>query len=423
MRIAFISYEYPPDTAFGGVATYTYHAACMLRDRGHQVEVFAGSTTRSGTEREADIIVHRVCEADHGAALLVIGRRFAERHALAPFDVLEGPELDAEPVTALRLVPDIPLVIKLHTPSWLLARLNRPPREPGSPLGRLRVGVETQLEGLRSLWPRVGRAMEHRGSHARHEDPERSLVGLADVITAPSHAVGEKVRLAWQLAPGSIHCVPNPYLPSAELLQAPIDTTTDVVTFIGRLEIRKGVLDLARAIPLILSRRPQTKFRLCGGDSCSPWPGVGMQEYLEESLLRDHRGSVQFLGHVASSGVAGLLAGTDVCVFPSIWENFPYVCLEAMAAGRGIVGTDTGGMAEMLAGGAGCLIPANRPQHLAEAVVALLQDCPGRMEMGARARRRVLTQYGGDRIAPLQEACYARAIEHRRSLGARRACA
>lgn len=423
MRIAFISYEYPPDTAFGGIATYTYHAARMLRDRGHQVEVFAGSTMRSGTETEAGVVVHRVWEADHGAALIAIGRRFAERHAVAPFDVLEGPELDAEPVAALRLVPDIPLVIKLHTPSWLLARLNRPPRERVSPLGRLRVGIEAQLEGwLRSRWPRVGRAAERGGSHA-HQDLEQSLVGVADVITAPSHAVGEKVTAAWQLAPGSIHHVPNPYLAGGELLQVPIDTATDVVTFIGRLEVRKGVLDLARAIPLILGRRPQTKFRLCGGDSCSPWPGVGMQEYLEQSLLRDHRGSVQFLGHVSSSGLAGLLAGTDVCVFPSIWENFPYVCLEAMAAARGIVGTDAGGMAEMLAGGAGCLIPPNSPHRLAEAVVALLQDRPRRISMGARARARVRTQYGGERIGPLQEACYAQAIERRRSLGVRRDCA
>ena len=48
MRIAFISYEYPPDTAAGGIATYARQAAHMLRDRGHAVEVFAASPHRTG---------------------------------------------------------------------------------------------------------------------------------------------------------------------------------------------------------------------------------------------------------------------------------------------------------------------------------------------------------------------------------------
>jgi glycogen synthase len=41
MRIAFVSHEYPPDTAFGGIATYVRQAATLLAGRGHSVEVFA----------------------------------------------------------------------------------------------------------------------------------------------------------------------------------------------------------------------------------------------------------------------------------------------------------------------------------------------------------------------------------------------
>ena len=59
MRIAFVSYEYPPDTAYGGIATYVYQAAKMLRERGHQVEVFAASPNRAGTETENGFLVHR----------------------------------------------------------------------------------------------------------------------------------------------------------------------------------------------------------------------------------------------------------------------------------------------------------------------------------------------------------------------------
>ncbi|MEH2108257.1 glycogen/starch synthase [Nostoc sp.] len=57
MKIAFISYEYPPDTAYGGIATYLYQAARVLQQRGHLVEVFAGSTYRTTTETENEILV------------------------------------------------------------------------------------------------------------------------------------------------------------------------------------------------------------------------------------------------------------------------------------------------------------------------------------------------------------------------------
>lgn len=43
MKIAFITFEYPPDTADGGIATYVKQAANMLQLRGNQVEVFAAS--------------------------------------------------------------------------------------------------------------------------------------------------------------------------------------------------------------------------------------------------------------------------------------------------------------------------------------------------------------------------------------------
>ena len=117
MKIAFISYEYPPDTAYGGIATYIHQAAKMLSRRGHHVEVFAASPFRSGTEDEDGLLVHRICEKRQKNFFGPIAQIFADRHAEVEFDVLEGPEYSADASEAVRLVPDIPLVIKLHTPS------------------------------------------------------------------------------------------------------------------------------------------------------------------------------------------------------------------------------------------------------------------------------------------------------------------
>ena len=90
-----------------------------------------------------------------------------------------------------------------------------------------------------------------------------------------------------------------------------------------------------------------------------------------------------------------------------------------MAAGRGIVGSLEGGMAEMLHLEAGLLVAPDSPQQLADAIMTLLDNYAVLREMGERARSRVQALYGSDRIAPMQEASYRRAIAHRYQAGPR----
>ena len=54
MRIALLSYEYPPDTGFGGIGTYSYYHARALAKLGHEVHVIAGSVTNGVYHSEHD---------------------------------------------------------------------------------------------------------------------------------------------------------------------------------------------------------------------------------------------------------------------------------------------------------------------------------------------------------------------------------
>ena len=91
-----------------------------------------------------------------------------------------------------------------------------------------------------------------------------------------------------------------------------------------------------------------------------------------------------------------------------------------MAAGRAIVASAAGGMREMLADGqVGQVVPPNDPRRLARSLSALLADPERRSELGTAARQRLLAEYAPDRIAALQLASYARAVERRRALGPR----
>jgi glycogen(starch) synthase len=425
MNIAFISYEFPPDTADGGIATYVYQASSMLHSRGHHVEVFAGSRTRTGSTTENGVMVHRIRAKDNDMFAHDAGAAFVQRHHTVHFDVLEGPDYSADAREAVRLAPDIPLVVRLHTPSILLLRLNY---YESSLRGKLRFAVSALRKGRASTWG-YGRALavyrELRrqiriGRHMRHADRrERAHAALADELCSPSLSLRELIAQLWGVEAGRISHVPYAFTPSTSLLSIAADSMTNVVTFLGRLEVRKGVLDLAQAIPLVIRRHPAVRFQFVGPSEDSPKRGMAMKDYLHHEL-RAHHAAVEFPGPVPPDQVPGVLAGTDICVFPSLWENFPCVCLEAMAAARGIVGSAAGGMSEMLEEGvAGMLVRPRSPKAIAAAINDLLDDPARRVALGTIARRRLLTEYNIERIGSLHEASYSRAISRRQARGRR----
>lgn len=414
MKIAFISYEYPPDTATGGIATYVYQVARMMHQRGHHVEVFTSSPHREGMTIEDGVVVHRILYAtdtDRRNFAELVGQVFAQRHPVIGFDVVEGPENDAHARGAIARVPDMPLVVKLHTPFFMVQELNHVPPSQQMKLRRM-VGALR-----RGQLPKPFPVLE---PYNPQSDPERLHTLDADEITTPSQALGDRLIETWGLPAEKVVHLPNPYIPSADLLAISPQTHTETISFVGRLEVRKGVLSLVKAIPLILQRHPQVKFRFVGAVCPSPTnPNKTMQQNLTQLLWR-YRRSLEFTGAVPLHQIPAHLAQTDICIFPSRWENFPNVCLEAMAAARGIVGSNAGGMTELLDNGnAGYLVSPQNPQEIAAAAIALLDHPHRRIEMAERARDRVLNEYNLERIGSLQEASYERAIARRRAAGSR----
>ena len=227
----------------------------------------------------------------------------------------------------------------------------------------------TLARGSRPHWG-FGPATEGYREYVSGVDPmERGHARDADEIVSPSRALAMQLIDEWGLDARRVVTIPLPFEPSEALLRIPADTDTSVVTFLGRLESRKGVLDVARAIPRVLAEIPNARFRFVGAPEPSPVSGMDMRQYLERELAA-HGESVELVGPVPLEQVPDALARTDLCVLPSVWENFPFSCLEAMAAARGVVGSSAGGMAEMLDGGrVGLLVPPRNPRALASAII------------------------------------------------------
>ncbi len=398
MRIAFISFEYFGLAQGGGIGTYVRFASEALASRGHSVAVFTSADHAQEKQLHNGVEIHSISSPrrDFAASIVPV---FARHHDSRSFDLIEGPDYGAEASAVAKAFPGLPLVVRLHTPTSVINEVNELYRSRYSKarfiFGGLRRGVIPK-----PFW-----------KYDPRFDEERVHAMTAAEITAPSNAILALLRERWSLPKEYLTKIPNPFVPSTSLLEIAAGSTTNRVTFFGRLEVRKGIVELSRAIPLVLKKMPGVKFRLIGRSLPHPNTGEDLRAYLVRRL-GEHKAGVEFLDAVPYTEIPALLADSDICIFPSVWENSPFVCKEAMAAARGVIASNAGGMAEIIEHGhTGLLIPPRDPQALATTIIELLRNPDRRTALGQAARAHVTAAYAPEVIVPLQETIYARAIK------------
>src|SRR5207253_9072842 len=108
------------------------------------------------------------------------------------------------------------------------------------------------------------------------------------------------------------------------------------------------------------------------------------------TALRKYAHSLEFVGFTQRNQIPDHISDTGIFVIPSIWENYPYVCLEAMSAGKAIIASKNGGMKEILNDVKGSILidPLN-PKEIAKAILLLLQNPKVRVEMGNNNRQKI----------------------------------
>lgn len=410
MRLAFISFEYPPDSCNGGIATYTHQAAIMMRERNWDVEVFAASPIRSCSRLEDGVLVHWIQETDSELFAIAAGKAFSERHRIAPFDVLEGPEYCADARIAKELVPGMPLVVRMHTPTRLIWNLNSFKNEPNLVSETLKALRHLVASILKRKRPNFDWFFSSRLGD-KIDEIEKKHAKKADVVVPLSMDLKNYAIKKWGIKTSKISMCPNPYTPSSRLLEiSPNRGGGKVVAFIGRLERRKGIEILAKAIPLVCRFYPDVTFRFIGAAEIHPELGCKYDVWLR-MVCKDCLDQIQILGKIPLDEMPQVYREVDICVFPSLWENFPNVCLEAMSAARAIIGSSAGGMRDMLDGGyAGMLVKPKDYRKLADCIIQLLRNPIHRAELGLVARNRLLNEYSRKVVGQKMEKIYRLAI-------------
>ena len=233
---------------------------------------------------------------------------------------------------------------------------------------------------------------------------------LADRVTANSEAVKRHVHHVEGCPLERIIVIPNGIdlarvMTEAPEGHAPLADSRPVIGTIGRLSKKKGQEDLLSAAALILTRMPEARVVLVGD---GPLGGELRQQARDLGI----ENRVRFLGAVADG--AALLPLLDVYVLPSHIEGMSMGLIEAMAAGRPIVATDTGGNAEnVIDGVSGLIVPPRTPGRLADAILTLLKDPERARAMGAAARQRVREHFTVDSMVQRLERLYRECLDVR----------
>lgn len=363
MNIAYVCREYGPITG-GGIGTYIGNVVREMAGRGHKVFL----VTDCVSEANNHMVPHNVRVISVAPAVPPrIGNFFTRNHEYSyrvldtlgelaretALDIIEFAEYGGEGFAAIRAkrlmnrFSRTALVVKCHTPLSLLFEIN----EDRSLI------VETLCDIFL----------------------EDYCIRNADLVTSPSRSLAD--YFSGRVGRKDIRICPYPMrLPVSSRPRSFSGEQIRRVRFIGSIQVRKGADVFIEAARIVLEKHPDFLFELWGKVRNATYFGKDYRRILERRIPDALRDRIVFRGDIPYDKINDLFLDSCMVVFPSRWENWANVCLEAISKGCVVFASRLGGMAEMIDDGIhGILIDPLDPAELAERILALTDD-PRRLE-------------------------------------------
>ena len=147
--------------------------------------------------------------------------------------------------------------------------------------------------------------------------------------------------------------------------QLNLDPDAEIVLYIGRMDLRKGLRELVEASAKLHMTRPNLQVYMVG-------EGPDRPQILQAIESAGATGYIHALPPCQPDDVSVWMAAASLVTLPSYMEGCPNVVLEALACGRPVVATRVGGIPEIMSDACGRLIPPRDPTALAQALDAVL---------------------------------------------------
>jgi len=180
---------------------------------------------------------------------------------------------------------------------------------------------------------------------------------------------------------------------------------------VANLFPRKGYEVMLRALPAIVRAVPTVHYVIVGSDDHDY--ADRLKRLAQELKIADRVHIVGF-----QDPVQPFLAALDLYVHPALMEGFGIAVVEAMAMGKAVVATTTGGLPEVVAQGeTGLLVPPGDVESLAAAVVSLLEDRVQREQMGRSGKARAQDRFSLDASVAQMEQLYGEVLGAQKGRG------
>jgi len=319
MRIAYFSTEYPP-LIYGGLGVYADNISHQLTDLGQRISVFTWGNgvlpkheMAGGVEvfRENPVAMKDALEIFLSSQTLAWGSGLSFLFDLFSYNQLSAADLLAEGPFDLCVAHD-----------WL--------------------GLPAGMAGRRARVPMIYHV--HGLETGRSDHPNPQLVALekrgcevADLVITVSEAMKRELG-AMGVPEGKVrvcyHGVDAKFLDpdradrkrlAALRERYGLEEDDIIVLFMGRLEPVKGIGQLFSALPAVVAEHPKVKLLVVGKGSLEEWARLEAERLGAVSLITDFLDAEEKMYHYALA---------DLCVFPSLYEPFGIVALEAAAMGK-----------------------------------------------------------------------------------------
>jgi len=194
----------------------------------------------------------------------------------------------------------------------------------------------------------------------------------AFVVTKSDHLRQEAIRMG--IDGRKVRTVRNGCDPSvfhvadrkAARVQLAVHDDAELALFVGRLDGKKGIMELLEAFVSLASRRPNLLLAYIGDG-----PGAAqLRSKAKHFALQDR---IILVGACPSQKVAQWLAAANVLALPSYNEGYPNVVIEALSCGRPVIATNVGGILELVNDQSGILVSPRDSLGVAHAIETALE--------------------------------------------------
>lgn len=388
MKIAMLTWEYPPRIV-GGIARVVYELSQKLGEIGNEVHVI--TYCEDGSERfEKDgfVYVHRV-----------------SLPSVEVFDFLQWVHHFNISVTEymVSLINKIGKFDIIHAHDWLVA------------FSAVIIKNSYCIPLVSTI-----HATEDGRNNGIHNDLQRYINSVEWWLTYQSYKVvvnsqymNREVLRLFNLPSDKVEIINNgidvskfdKYFYDINFRRRYASDNEKIIFFVGRLVNEKGVCVLIDAMPIIISQYNDVKLVIVGKGND--------RECLERKAYElGIYDKTYFTGYLKEEDLRMLYKCANVAVYPSFYEPFGIVALEAMLAGVPTVVSDVGGLGEMVFDGEnGRKFRAGCKESLADMVLDILNNNNKANEMINRAKDKVIKEFDWDVLVDRYEKIYEYIVE------------